>query len=264
MDAMIPVVDYQTIKVRWSDAICYLQIHRPDAHNTINDVLLDDLSAALDECDAAASIVVLEGLPEVFCFGADLEDVRDARIAGDRPERSAEALYALWLRLKRGPYVTVAHVRGKVNAGGVGFAAACDLVLCDAHATFSLSELLFGLVPACVLPFLIERIGSARAHAMTLMTRSVTAEQALAWGLADGCSENSDNLLRLHLLRLRMLPKAGVARYKRYAATLNDRLEAALPHAVACNGEAFTDAATVAAIDGYVRTGKLPWEARTS
>jgi len=62
----------------------------------------------------------------------------------------------LWLRLATVRTVTISHVRGKANAGGIGFVAASDIVLADETAQFSLSELLFGLYPACVLPFLIR------------------------------------------------------------------------------------------------------------
>ncbi len=48
--------------------------------------------------------------------------------------------------------------------------AACDIVVCKTGVSFSLSELLFGLMPACVLPFVVRRTGVARAHYMTLMT----------------------------------------------------------------------------------------------
>lgn len=252
---------HEAIKVRCEGDICRLQIHRPEANNTINDTLIDECTAVLNACEDAIKIVVLEGLPEVFCFGADLHSVRGHTASSASSPAQPEKLYRLWLQFKRGPFVSVAHVRGKANAGGVGFAAACDLVLCDEKASFSLSELLFGLIPACVLPFLIERVGSARAHAMTLMTQPVAARQAQGWGLADACAENSDELLRMHLLRLRLLPKEGIARHKRYMASLNPYLETSMPTAVACNREVFSDAGNLHRIDRFLSTGLLPWQA---
>ena len=261
MDVLSSSARHDTLRVRQDGEVCTLRIHRPEANNTINARLLAEFAAVLRACESAAKVVVVEGLPEVFCFGADFAGVRAARLAGESPRQSAEALYALWLQLKRGPFITVAHVRGKANAGGVGFAAACDLVLCDEQATFSLSELLFGLLPACVMPFLVERVGPTRAQAMTLLTQPVSARQALAWGLADACAEDSDNLLRLHLLRLRLLPKAGIVRQKRYLASLDGRLEAARPTALDCNAEVFSDEANLARIDHFLATGQLPWQA---
>jgi hypothetical protein len=91
-------------------------------------------------------------MPEVFCFGADFKEIQKNFENKNQPgQQDPEPLYNLWLQLALGPFITIAHVQGKTNAGGVGFVAACDVVLCDEKAVFSLSELLFGLMPACVL-----------------------------------------------------------------------------------------------------------------
>lgn len=244
-----------TLRVRREGAICRLQLHRPDAGNAINERLLAECHAVLDDCEAWAGVVVVEGLADVFCLGADLRGLRD----GDAPH-DPEELYDLWLRLAQGPFVSVAHVRGKANAGGVGFAAACDLVLCDEHATFSLSELLFGLVPACVLPFAVRRMGAARAQALALMTQPIAAAQAQAWGLVDGVAPDSERLLRTHLLRLRLLPRDGIARCKRYLAALDPTLQPSRPAALACNREVFSDATNLQRIDRYLASGEFPWQ----
>jgi polyketide biosynthesis enoyl-CoA hydratase PksH len=166
----------------------------------------------------------------------------------------------LWLQLALGPYVTVAHVRGKANAGGLGFVAACDIVLADESALFSLSELLFGVYPACVLPFLIRRVGFQRAHYLTLMTQPVAVRQAHDWGLVDAFEKDSEALLRKHLLRLRRVSKTAIGRYKDYANRINGNLVEAKPMAVAGNIEAFSDPTNIAAISRYVDTGAFPWE----
>lgn len=244
---------YDTLKVRLQEDICFIQIHRPDANNTINDTLVDEFTRVLAACEQEVKIVVVEGLPEVFCFGADFKATQSA-------PPNPEPMYQLWQKLAFGPYVTIAHVRGQANAGGIGFVAACDIVLCDEKATFSLSELLFGLMPACVLPFLIRRVGPAKANYMTLMTEAVNAKTAQEWGLADDCAEDSQNLLRKKLLRLRRLSKAGVARYKRYLGTIDASLRAAMGPALEANIEVFSDQDNLAKIDRYVKTGQFPWE----
>lgn len=252
---------YESIKVRAEDSIVFVQMHRPQANNAIDDRLIAELGDALSACEAQATVVVLEGLPEVFCSGADFDEIRGRFERGTIQGQDPEPLYELWRRLACGPFVSVAHVRGRANAGGIGFVAACDLVLAEDAASFSLSELLFGLMPACVLPFLIRRTGIARANYLTLTTQPVSARQALDWGLVDACEADSANLLRKHLLRLRRLGKDGVARYKRYAVELDDSLAAAKPKALAANREVFGDADNVAKIARFVRSGKFPWEA---
>jgi len=253
---------FDTLRVRLDDDICFIQLYRPNAGNAINDRMVTELDTVLAACEPAVKVVVLEGLPEVFCAGADFEEIRE-RVDGLAQDEALGPgpLYDVWHRLAHGPYISIAHVRGRANAGGVGFVAACDVVLSDDKAVFSLSELLFGLMPACVLPFLIRRVGQAKANYLTLMTQPITAAQAEAWGLVDGCEANSENLLRKKLLRLRLLGKAGIVRYKRYVRDLDATLAAAREPALAANREVFSDPDNLARVARYVRTGKLPWEA---
>lgn len=261
MDIVSDLTMYETLKVRYEEDICFIQIYRPTANNTINNKLIEEFSGVLRQCETSAKVVVLEGLPEVFCFGADFGEIQQSfESEGPHQGQDPGPLYDLWLQLTSGSYITVAHVRGKANAGGIGFVAACDVVLSEEKAIFSLSELLFGLMPACVLPFLIRRIGYAKANYMTLMTQPIPARQALDWGLVDAIEENSENLLRKQLLRLRRLNKSGIARYKKYMQSLDASLATSKLKALDANLEVFSDVNNVKKIARYVETGKFPWE----
>lgn len=253
-------MSYQAIKVCFQEPVCFIQFNRPESNNTINHQLIEECFEVMTLCEEAIRVVVLEGLPEVFCFGADFKGMRDAAANGQVGEQNPERLYDLWLKMASGPYITISHVRGKANAGGVGFVAASDIVIADETAQFSLSELLFGLFPACVLPFLIRRVGFQKAHYMSVMTQPVSVSQAHAWGLVDAYDAQSESLLRKHLLRLRRLPKTGIMRYKRYISTLNDSLLQSRAPAVAANQEVFSDPRNIEGIFRFVETGQFPWE----
>ncbi len=252
---------YQTLRVRRDGPICTVQIHRPEANNTINDLLSEEFQQVLAHHRDDMTVLVVEGLPEVFCFGADFKAIQSGLASGVAKGQDPEILYNVWLDMATGPYISVAHVRGKANAGGIGFVSACDIVLADETAVFSLSELLFGLMPACVLPFLIRRMGFQRAHYMTLMTQPVTVQKAAEWGLVDAFESSSEGLLRKHLLRLRRLSKKGITRYKRYMGDLDGTLLRDRSPAVAANLEVFTDRENLDKIARYVQTGAFPWEA---
>lgn len=252
-------MSYQTINVRWQTSICFLQLNRPEAGNTINATLIEECLQVLAACVDSATVVVLEGLADVFCFGADFREIEAKVSNGNAEALNPEPLYDLWLQLATGPFVSVAHVRGRTNAGGVGFVAASDVVLADHTATFSLSELLFGLYPACVLPFLMRRIGFQKAHYMTLATKPIPVQTAEKWGLVDACASDSDALLRLHLLRLRCLSKNSIYRYKRYMQTLHDGLYQAKKPALEANRAIFSDPDNLEQVARYVKTGQLPW-----
>jgi polyketide biosynthesis enoyl-CoA hydratase PksH len=252
---------YQTLRVRQQESVWFIQFHRPEANNTINAQLLNELESVLRECETNANVVVLEGLPEVFCFGADFQEISAGINEGRSDASDPGKLYEIWNQLATGPYISIAHVRGKANAGGMGFVAACDIVLADASAQFSLSELLFGVFPACVLPFLLRRVGFQKAHYLTLMTQPVGVQQAQAWGLVDAFEPTSDGLLRKHLLRLRRLSKGAVRIYKQYMNSLHGSLLEQKALAVEGNRKVFTDPKNLESIARYVATGVFPWEA---
>ncbi|HYC89897.1 MAG TPA: enoyl-CoA hydratase/isomerase [Thermoanaerobaculia bacterium] len=254
---MSTLTAYETIKVDLQGPVCHLQIDRPEANNTINAQLIEECHDALDACEESATVVVLSGSPEVFCYGADFKALAGRSNEGPVPPGP---LYDLWHRLATGPYVTVSHVRGRANAGGVGFVAASDIVLADETAQFSLSELLFGLYPACVLPFLTRRIGFQKAHYLTLMAQPISAKQALEWGLVDAVETPGEALLRRHLQRLRRLSKTAVRRYKRYMGRIGAPLGELKQAAVDGNLEVFSDPANLQAITRYVEHGLFPWE----
>jgi len=253
-------VNYETIKVQFQEAVCLVQIDRPEANNTINNRLVAECHDVLRICEEEATVVVLSGSPEVFCFGADFKAIAGGSTAASEQEELPGPLYDLWLRMATGPYITISHVRGKANAGGVGFVAASDIVLADESAQFSLSELLFGLYPACVLPFLIRRIGFQKAHYLTLMAQPIPAKQAFEWGLVDAFEPQSDGLLRRHLQRLRRLSKPAIRRYKTYMNRISGPLQELRSPAVAANREIFSDADNLHAITRYVDEGLFPWE----
>ncbi|MDO9106858.1 MAG: enoyl-CoA hydratase/isomerase [Methylovulum sp.] len=252
------MMDYQTIQLRYEPPVCFLKLFSPQTNNTITLLMIDECLHALAACAASMQIIVLEGLPECFCLGADFQGLHNQ--STEEQDQTPERFYDLLIQLANGAFVSIAHVRGKVNAGGLGLVAACDIVLADESATFGLSELLFDLFPACVLPFLIRRIGFQKAHYMALMTKAIPIQQALDWGLVDAYEAHSEALLRKHLLRLRYLSKAGILNYKRYMAALDNSLWQARPLAIAANRELFSDAGNLEKINRYVQTGQFPWE----
>lgn len=251
-------MSYQTLSVAFDDGVCRVRFDRPEAGNAIDARMVEELGRVLALCDDGAeppvTVLVLEGSADAFCVGGDFA----ATAAGETLD--AAALYDLWRRLATGPYVSIALVHGRANAGGVGFVAASDLVLAGPGASFGLSELLFGLFPACVLPFLIRRVGRQKAHAMTLLTRPVGAAEALACGLADAVEDDPEALLGRHLSRLRLLGKPALGRYKSYLAEISDELERCRPAALAANRALFADPSVQRNIRRYVTELKLPWE----
>lgn len=212
--------------------------------------MISECYDVLLQCERNITILILEGLPDIFCMGADLSQIESL---------SASSLYDLWYKLATGPYITIAHVHGKANAGGIGFVAACDMVIAGANASFSLSELLLGVLPACVMPFLIGKVGLHRARYLALTTRPVMVQTACEWGMVDAYAANDGALLHTHLLRLKNLSKTAISAFKSYTKDLYD-LKAVRQMAVTTSEKAFRDDDNRSNIDRYVKTGLLPWQ----
>ncbi|BAW93175.1 SiaC protein [Actinomyces sp. Chiba101] len=234
----------------------WLTLHRPERDNALDGAMLDGIEEGLVQARRETGVLVLRGLPEVFCTGADL-----SLVAGPNSEydHAPERVYQLWTEMIESDVIIVCHVRGRASAGGVGLAAAADIVVADMTAAFALPEMLFGLMPAMVLPFLARRVGWHRAHFMTLSTRTIDVETAAAWGLVDVYDARSEVALGRLLARLRRVPRDAVTAYKTYAAQAAE-VESYRELAVAANRSRFADSRVRARISAFTSRGLMPWE----
>ena len=210
------MANYQTLKVNYQTDVQRIQIYRPEANNTIDTHLTQELLSALraGEAEETVKVVILEGLPDVFCTGIDFQEIADGKHVD--PKYNIHGYYNILKHMSQSSKVILSRVRGRVQAGGVGLVAASDLVIADETATFVLSELLFGLLPACVLPFLIRRVGFQKAYRLALTTQSISASEADKWGLIDEYGNNTDQLISKYIQHLKYLPSSGVKELKNY------------------------------------------------
>lgn len=252
---------WRSIRLREQKGAAFLQIWRPDAANSINATLLQEMKMALEQLEEKKDIkvVVLEGTPEHFCTGMDFEAVSKGSSDALAAENPA-AYYDLVQYLSACSKIIVSKVEGKVNAGGVGLVAVSDLVIAHEQATFGLSEALFGLLPACVLPFLIRRVGYQKAKWMTLITQGIPAARAYQIGLADEVCANVNESLRRNLLRLTRLDTDTIRELKDYMSGLWIIDEQTRRLAVEKFSSMMDSEKVQENIKNFVQLGKFPWE----
>src|SRR5204863_9100504 len=118
-------------------------------------------------------------------------------------DRGGAAFFGLLRRFTTVGRVIVSIVDGRVTGGGVGLVAASDLVYATERSSFGLPEALWGLLPCCVLPFLIRRVGYQPAYAMALSTQPVSAQEALRSHLVDAVADDPTALVRRLAARVR-------------------------------------------------------------
>ena len=256
---------FATLVVKEASRQLTAQISRPENANTLNDTLIEELHQALDWAEAMPNgrTFILDGLPGVFCTGLDFhEAVRPGHLASGSDQ--AAEYFRLLKRLTLSSRIVICRVDGKAIAGGIGLVAASDIVLATARAEFSLPEALWGLLPCCVLPFLIRRLGYQKAYFLTLTTRTMTATEALSDHLVDELSENLDDTLRKLSLRLSLLDDRVILDLKRYfqqiAGSPSEIEQIAIQETNRLAGQPYVREN----LANYIQNGVLPWEKRTS
>ena len=154
--------------------------------NAFDAGLISALDEAFKDLQGAEGVrvIFLRGAGGAFSAGADLDWMRQAVDASEAENREdAMALAVMLKRLWDLPALTVALVEGPAFGGGVGLAAACDMAIAVEGATFSLSEVKLGLIPATISPYVVAAVGPRVARGLFATGRPFGAQEALRLGL---------------------------------------------------------------------------------
>ena len=230
--------------------------------NSINAQLILDLHNLLDiaEKDPMCRWIVLQGENGFFCTGMDFnEATQKSSLTTESPLNSAKYM-GLLKRFTITPKIVISLVEGQVLAGGIGIVAASDIVIGGKQAQFGLSEALWGLLPACVTPFLIRRIGFQKAFFMTLTTETINALEAHRIGLIDKLAEQPHESLRQITLRLKRIHEETVHDLKAYFRKMwiiSDAMEA---EAISELDRLMMKPQVRANIKNFIEKQQFPWE----
>jgi methylglutaconyl-CoA hydratase len=169
------------LQITQQGSVLTLTLSRPEVRNAFNDEVILELTQAFRDAAARADVraVLLTAVGPAFCAGADLNWMR--RMADyTRAENLADAAaLAEMLRVMYAcPKPTVARVQGDVFAGGIGLVAACDMAVSVDTATYCLSEVKLGLIPATISPYVIRAMGARAAHRYFLTGERFNAAEA--------------------------------------------------------------------------------------
>lgn len=166
--------------------VATVTLNRPERRNAFDDALIRELNRCLTALarDRSVRVVVLTGAGSAFSAGADINWMR--RVAGySKRQNRADAmgLARMLQRLDTLPKPTVARVNGAAYAGAIGLVCACDVAVAAAEATFAISEVRLGLLPATIAPYVTATIGARQARRFNLTGEAFDADEALRIGL---------------------------------------------------------------------------------
>jgi methylglutaconyl-CoA hydratase len=181
-------IDFETLFLQIDGPVATCTFNRPEIRNAFNAQMIRDIIEACNRVGEMEGIrvMVITGAGSCFSAGADLnwmksmkdysyeENIADA-------EALAECLHTLYTFRKP----TIARVNGPAIGGGNGLVAACDIAIAAEETIFSLSEVKIGLVPACIAPYVVNRIGRANARYLMLSGRRFNGNEAAHYGLVN-------------------------------------------------------------------------------
>jgi methylglutaconyl-CoA hydratase len=175
--------------------VATLRLNRPDQHNAMSAALIGKLAAVTERLgrDPAVRVVVLTGNGKSFCAGGDLNWMRD-QMAADAATRAdaASAIASMLQALNTLPKPLIGRVQGNAFGGGVGLACVCDVVVADETALFGLTETRLGLIPATIGPYVIARMGEAKARRVFMSSRRFDCAEAVELGIVARAVRSAD------------------------------------------------------------------------
>ncbi len=188
---------YETLLVETRGRVRLLTLNRPDKLNAWTYRMGAELADAVLEADADEAIgaVVVTGAGRGFCAGADMSDVFDAQLNGERdrdtgsPERTARTERTdpgRWIDIVRTTKPIVAAVNGAAVGVGLTMILPFDRIVAADDAKLSLRFAKMGLVPELASShFVPARVGFGAANDLMLSARFVSGREAAELGLAD-------------------------------------------------------------------------------
>jgi methylglutaconyl-CoA hydratase len=179
--------------------VAVVTLNRPKVHNAFNPQVIEKLSDIFETLRGADNVrvVMIDGAGPSFSAGADLAWMRAAADYSKTDNREdAGGMAEMLHRLHTLPQVTIALVHGAAMAGGCGILSACDMAIATKTASFALSEVRLGIIPAVISPYVIRAIGARAAHRYFLTAERFDAATAHALGLVHILVDDNDALAK--------------------------------------------------------------------
>jgi methylglutaconyl-CoA hydratase len=176
-----------------ADGNATVVLNRPEVHNAFDPEMVEVFTATLKKLESNDKVraVVITGAGRNFCAGADIEHMKKSTKFSHAQNLGNARATAMMLQTLHGlGKPTIACVRGAARGGGVGLVSACDIAIAERGATFRLSEVRLGIIPAMISPYVIGAIGPRHSHRYMLSGEEFDSAEAYRIGLVhDICEE---------------------------------------------------------------------------
>ena len=169
-----------------SRGVARVTMNRPEKHNAFDDSVIAELRATFDDLATRdeVRVMVLASQGKNFSAGADLGWMkRMAEYDYEHNHHDAQLLAGMLKALHDLPQPTIARVQGAAFGGAVGLVSCCDMAVAGESASFCLSEVKIGLIPATISPYVITAMGERAARRYFTTAERFRAAEGLRLGL---------------------------------------------------------------------------------
>ncbi|MCL1143947.1 enoyl-CoA hydratase-related protein [Shewanella gaetbuli] len=159
-----------------------LILNRVDKHNAFDEVMIFEMITAIETMakSSACKMLILRANGKHFSAGADLNWMRkQAKMDFAQNLADAHELAKLMQVLDTFPKPTIALVNGAAFGGALGLICCCDIAIANPKASFCLSEVKLGLIPAVISPYVVRAMGNRQARRYMLTAEKFSADVAL-------------------------------------------------------------------------------------
>jgi trans-feruloyl-CoA hydratase/vanillin synthase len=166
---------WENVLVEFDEGIAWVALNRPAKRNAMSPALNREMVDVLDmlETDERCRVVVLTGAGDSFSAGMDLKEYfreTDQLAPAARYRVYRDAGTWQWRRLRLYPKATIAMVNGWCFGGAFTPLIACDLAIAADEATFGLSEINWGIIPAGNVTKAVSTVMNSRDALYYIMT----------------------------------------------------------------------------------------------
>jgi len=189
-------MNFTTIKTDLQENILTLTINRPDKLNALNQTVLNELNAAMDQVysDKNIKAVIITGAGEkAFVAGADISEF--VSVADSEGAMLSKKGQDIFFKIENCPKPVVAAVNGFALGGGCELAMSCHFRLASNNAKFGQPEVNLGLIPGYGgTQRLTMLVGKGKAMELMMTGNMIGADEAKSVGLVNYV-ESAENLI---------------------------------------------------------------------
>ena len=172
-------------------SVAVFTLNRPQARNTLSEVMLSALQGAIDRAsnDRSVRAVIIAAQGPAFCAGHDMKEMTERRSDSDGGRAYFVELMnrctEMMQSIVRSPKPFIAAVEGVATAAGCQLVATCDLAVAGEEARFATPGVNIGLFCSTPMVALSRNVPRKHAMEMLLLGEMANAQEAAQYGLVN-------------------------------------------------------------------------------